>query len=72
MKIQVPSALKAPVKAGTRIGVVDIRLGDEIRIRRGIYVDQDVRENSFLANLRRILERWMMSTTTFLRGNAST
>jgi D-alanyl-D-alanine carboxypeptidase (penicillin-binding protein 5/6) len=72
VKIQVPFALKAPVKAGTRIGVVDVRLGDELRIRRGIYVDQDVRENSFLANLRRILERWIMSTTTFLRSNAST
>lgn len=72
VKIQVPSALRAPVKAGTRIGVVDIRLGDEIRIRKGIYVDQDVRENTFLANLRRILKRWMMSTTTFLRGNATT
>jgi len=70
VKVQVPAALKAPVKAGTRIGVVDVRLGDELRIRRGIYVDRDVRENSFLANLRRILERWMMSTTTFIRRKA--
>ena len=60
--LQHPEILKAPIIAGTRVGSIDITLGDEVRISKDIYAASTVKENTFPSNLRNIIKQWMTNT----------
>jgi D-alanyl-D-alanine carboxypeptidase (penicillin-binding protein 5/6) len=54
-----PEYLRAPVAANTRVGTIDLTLGDNFTISKDIFTASDVRENSFPSNLRNIIRQWM-------------
>ncbi|WP_207648956.1 D-alanyl-D-alanine carboxypeptidase family protein [Caldicoprobacter faecalis] len=59
VEVKLPQYLKAPVKAGTKVGYVKVTLGDEVSIRKDLYTAADVKENTIRSNLKRIIDRWI-------------
>ncbi len=59
VEVKLPQYLRAPVKAGTKVGYVKVTLGDEVSIRKNLYTAADVKENTIRSNLKRIIDRWM-------------
>lgn len=62
ISIRHPETLKAPIMAGTRVGSLDIVLGDQIKISKDVYTASSIKENTFPSNLRNILRQWMINT----------
>lgn len=59
VEVKLPQYLKAPVKAGTKVGYVKVTLGDEVSIRKDLYTAADVKENTIRSNFKRIIDRWI-------------
>lgn len=59
VEVKLPKYLKAPVKAGTKVGYVKVTLGDEVSIRKDLYTVTDIKENTIRSNLKRIIDRWL-------------
>ena len=57
-----PESLRAPVTANTRVGTINISLGNNFTLSKDIYTASNVKENSFTSNLHRIIRQWMSNT----------
>lgn len=55
-------ALKAPVRAGTRVGNIEISLGEKFKVSKDVFTATTVKENTFPSNLRDIIKQWMVNT----------
>lgn len=62
INLEQPDNLKAPVMAGTKVGSIDISLGDDLKISKNIYAASSVQENTFPANMKKIIRQWMTNT----------
>jgi len=51
IEVHLPEFIKAPVKAGTKIGYVEVSLGEDVCIKKNLYTAADVKENTFIAKL---------------------
>ena len=65
VEIKLPQHLRAPVKAGTKVGYVKVTLGDEVSIRKDLYTASDIKENTIRSNLKRIFDRWFDAGSGF-------
>ena len=61
-----PESLRAPVTANTRVGTINISLGNNFTLSKDIYTASNVKENSFTSNLQRIIRQWMSNTWDIL------
>jgi len=59
VELQCPPQLKAPIKAGDKVGYVKVSLGNELEITKELYAASSVEENSFRSNLWKILRSWI-------------
>jgi D-alanyl-D-alanine carboxypeptidase (penicillin-binding protein 5/6) len=59
IRAYLPSFIKAPVKAGKKVGYVEIYLGSDVRIRKALYTASGVKENTFISNFKRIIDKWL-------------
>ena len=60
IKTHLPHSIKAPVKAGIKAGYVEITLGEDVNIRKDLYTASYIKENTFISNLKRIIDKWLL------------
>jgi D-alanyl-D-alanine carboxypeptidase (penicillin-binding protein 5/6) len=60
IKSHLPHSIKAPVKAGIKAGYVEVTLGEDVNIRKDLYTASYIKENTFISNLKRIIDKWLL------------
>jgi D-alanyl-D-alanine carboxypeptidase (penicillin-binding protein 5/6) len=58
IKVHAPPVIKAPIKAGAKVGYVEVSLKQDICIREDLYTATDIKENTFSSNIKRIIKKW--------------
>ncbi len=58
LQANLPTYLTAPVKRGMQVGYVDVLLGERVVAQVRVAASDDVRRQSFLDGLRRVLSLW--------------
>ncbi len=58
LQANLPTHLTAPVRKGMQVGYVDVLLGDRVVAQVRVAASDDVRRQSFLDGLRRVLRLW--------------
>ena len=54
-----PEILEAPIRAGSRVGSIEILLDDELIISKDLYTASNIKENTFPANFRNLIRQWI-------------
>ncbi|NLJ41092.1 MAG: D-alanyl-D-alanine carboxypeptidase [Clostridiales bacterium] len=61
-----PESITAPIVAGTRVGSIEISLGDKLSISKDIFTAADIKENTIVSNLKTLLRQWMINSWSTL------